>query len=129
MNNPSFLIYIIMNINWESHSLRMLGLASIIFLIVVVIRYFFPQKRPNYWYGYNSSLSTKSQEHWDFAQSYYDLLMMKCALFMLGIGFLSSMFVTDSFIDALLSTPLIIIIAGFMRYKTERAIRKKFSKN
>ena len=118
-----------MNINWDSYSLKILGGIGIVFLILSIVTYYFPPKKPNRWIGYQSAFSIKSQDHWDFAQRYHAILMMKCSVFMIITALFISFFSINILIDTLLSTPLVLIIAGLLFFKTERAIRKRFGKN
>lgn len=118
-----------MNINWDSQSLSALGFGGSVIIIVAIIMYYFPPKKINNWYGYRTGQSMASQERWDFSQRYSAILMIKCAVFMIILGLTVSISPVDKSTDIIISTPSLLLIVGFMLFKTERAITKQFGKN
>ena len=118
-----------MNINWDSQSLSVLGITGIACLVMGIIMFYFPPKNINSWYGYRTGQSMSTQEKWDFSQHYSAILMMKCAIFMIILGLTVSISPVDKSTDILISTPSLLLIVGFMLFKTERAITKQFGKN
>ena len=118
-----------MNINWDSQSLVVLGFTGVLFLVMGLTMHYFPPKKINFLYGYRTNSSMSSQEKWDFAQRYWAVLMAKSGVLMSILGLLISVLIEDQSIDIILSTPTLLIIVGFLFFKTERAITKKFGKN
>jgi len=118
-----------MNINWDSQSLSVLGFGGSVILIVAIIMHYFPPKKINNWYGYRTGQSMTSQERWNFAQHYSAIMMIKCAIFMIILGLTISVSSVDKSTDIIISIPSLLLIVGFMFFKTERAITKQFGKN
>lgn len=118
-----------MNINWDSQSLMVLGVTGTVFLVMGIIMYYLPPKKINSWYGYRTINSMSSQERWDFAQRYSAIIMIKCGVFMSLLGLIVSISSLDKATDIIISTPSLLIVIGFMLFKNERAITKKFGKN
>jgi uncharacterized membrane protein len=96
-----------------------------IFLLVGGIMYYFPPKKPNYFYGYRTPSSMKSQECWDFAQKFSAVKLIEggASVMMLSlvIGYITSPAATGPIVLILL---LGIILRLFIT--TEQAIKNQF---
>ena len=51
-------------------------IAAVSMILVGMLTKFYPPRKINSWYGFRTSLSRKSQEHWDFAQAMSTRLMI-----------------------------------------------------
>ncbi|SFR31648.1 SdpI/YhfL protein family protein [Robiginitalea myxolifaciens] len=102
------------------------GLTGLLFAISGYILYRFPPKKRNWWYGYRTAASQKSQEHWDFAQKFSGKLVALWGLVLLALGLFGSLFELPVLLAILsgLFLPLAVCIHLFVA--TERALREKF---
>jgi uncharacterized membrane protein len=67
-----------------------LFLSGGIFYLAALVLSKFPPKKTNYFYGYRTKASMKSQESWNFSQSYASKKMKYMSLYMFIIGAFSS---------------------------------------
>lgn len=88
----------------------------------------FPPKRINWFYGYRTSSSMKSQERWDFAQGHSAREMIRTGLLMVPAGLLGGWLSLKPVVLAFISIPVILVFTGTMIFRTERALKKKFGK-
>jgi uncharacterized membrane protein len=104
-----------------------LFLTGIIFIIVSLILMKFPPKKINQIYGYRTSNSMKSQEHWDFAQQYSAKIMLKSGLAIILISFFGY-FIADKSSSQLSIYAIFILLipVAIMFFKTENAIKQRF---
>lgn len=97
-------------------------LTGPIFIIAGGLMLLFPPKKINYFYGYRTMSSMRSQERWDFSQKYSSILMIKIGFFMLPISLFGLLEISESIINS------IIILSVFLPILiTEIALRKKFA--
>ena len=112
--------------SWQNPLFIVLVLTGITFIIMTMIVSKFTPKKINRLYGYRTKSSMKSQERWDFAQSYSNDLMFKYGvlLTLLGIAgyFTSFSVITSTFIGVAI---MIILIIALM-YQVEKAIIEKY---
>ena len=102
-----------------------LGAVAIAYIILGLFMIKFPPKKINYFYGYRTPGSMKSQNRWNFAQIYSAKEFIKSGI---GVLIISSILysVTDTFIEPLLVGILIVISVIIPVLKTELALKKKF---
>lgn len=102
------------------------GLTGLIFAFSGYILFRFPPKKRNWWYGYRTATSQKSQERWDFAQKYSGRIMVYLGLGTTGLGFLGSLFKLPllASLSAGIAIPLAVCI--YLIIATERALRRQF---
>jgi uncharacterized membrane protein len=100
--------------------------AGILFLIIGIILFKFPPKKPNSFYGYRTTRSMHSLEAWQFSQKYAAVKMLQVAMTFVAISTLGVWF------DFVTITPVIfgscVLIAGlvFLIFSTELALKLKF---
>jgi len=86
----------------------------------------FPPKKINWFYGYRTSGSMKSQERWDFAQGYAAREMMRHGLWMVLIGLAGTWLPFPRVLSAFLTIPVMFVLIGILIYRTEKALRDTF---
>lgn len=102
--------------------------AGILLILMGTVMRKFPPRKINSLYGYRTSNSMKSQERWDFAQSYSAKAMIRSG----GILMLISPFGTFNWVPpfAGMVLGLAVMISCFimLTIRTERAIHREFGK-
>ena len=88
----------------------------------------FPPRRINWFYGYRTSTSMKSQERWDFAQKHSAREMIRTGFLMIPVGLLGSWFSLKPVVSAFMSLPVTLVFFGVMIFRTEQALKEKFGK-
>lgn len=85
------------------------GLAYVLLGTILMI---FPPKKKNFFLGYRTNASLRSQAHWDFAQQYSSKMLIRVGCCMLACSFLS---LTIN-ISVLSSNIIAIFIIGFSTF-------------
>lgn len=102
-------------------------LCGICLLLAAAVMYIFPPKKINWFYGYRTVASMKSQERWEFAQRYSTIQMTKASLFMIIISFAGFLF-PENVVARLMGSFVITIAAVcYMFITTERELKKRFT--
>ncbi len=101
-------------------------LVGVIFVIAAVVVYIFPPKKINYFYGYRTASSMKSQEAWDFSQRYSAVIMFRLGLILLGASLINLLLPMSQNVDFILGAFLIVLGCVFLIWATENNIKKKF---
>lgn len=102
-------------------------LCGICLLAGAAIMYIFPPKKINWFYGYRTVASMKSQERWEFAQRYSTIQMAKASVFMIVISFTGFLF-PEAVVARLIGSFVITIAAVcYMFMTTERELKKRFT--
>jgi len=84
-----------------------------------------PPKKINHFYGYRTKRSMKSQEAWDFAQVYSSDIMVNIGLLHVLMSFIV-VFLQESALIAFVFIGMIITTFGYLIYKTEVELKKRF---
>ncbi len=101
-------------------------LIGIIFMITAGIVYKFPPKKINYLYGYRTTASMKSKEHWDFAQRYSSVKMFQAGVALSVVSLFGLAFPVDENTKFIIGLFLALPSCIFMFFTTERALKRKF---
>lgn len=104
----------------------MLTIVGIVFAIIGLIMHKFPPKKINWFYGYRTNSSMKSQERWDFAQIYSAKLLALIGCCLTAISFLKMFWEVSQKTEMLFGFILTIGAVVLLLIKTELAIKKKF---
>lgn len=99
------------------------GLISIIAGFIMLK---FPPKKINSLYGYRTSSSMKSQERWDFAQTYSSKEMIKLGLLITLCGLVGLIYHPNERTATILGLSLMISTIIVLLIRVELAIKKKF---
>lgn len=102
-------------------------LVGIIYVIAAFITSFFPPKKINYWYGYRTNNSMKSQQHWNFAQRKSNKEMLLAGILMIIFSTLSFFIPLSENQNLIFGIMIIITLTVIMMYRTEKSIQKKFN--
>lgn len=101
------------------------GLCGIIFIITGWIMQKYPPKKINDFYGYRTSRSKKSQEHWDFAQK-------ESAKYIIQVGYYTLLCCAPFFLIEFQKTHIwiAIVLVSLLPFiailQTEKALKEKF---
>ncbi|QAA80568.1 SdpI family protein [Aequorivita sp. H23M31] len=88
-----------------------------------------PPKTINYYYGFRTKSSMKSQKTWDFAQKVGARNMINYSYYLLLVSLLNFIIKIDYIILSVSIVVLSILTWAFLLiYNTEMAIRKKFGR-
>lgn len=98
-----------------------------IFALAGFIMLKFPPKKINHLYGYRTSLSMQSQEHWDFAQGIAAKKMIQLGLLIIAFPFVGLLF-KNAVISVVLFIAFLISVSVYLFISVERALKKKFPK-
>ncbi|MBL7973978.1 MAG: SdpI family protein [Candidatus Kapabacteria bacterium] len=102
------------------------ALPGVIFIVTGYITLKFPPKSVNWWYGYRTTNSMRSQEIWEYAQHYSSVEFMRLGGIQAILGILVGFTVANEIFPVayLLVSCIACAIAGFIR--TESELRNKF---
>jgi uncharacterized membrane protein len=104
------------------------ALAAPIFIGMGIISKKFPPRHINSVYGYRTSRSMKSQERWDFAQSYSANEMIKLGSLLLLTSLFGLALNLSEWLEIALGFGLMIAMVIVFVIRTEKAIQNKFEK-
>ncbi len=99
--------------------------AGFIFAIAGFILFKFPPKKINPLYGYRTKSSMKNQKHWDFAQKYASIELIKFGGLLALIAISGVFFNPDEKISVFLGLGLMLLTVILILLRTERAIKNK----
>ena len=100
-------------------------LCGIIYVITALLMQRFPPKKINDFYGYRTSLSKKSQKHWDYAQ-------VESAKHMKQVGYYSLLSCTPFILISYenwhvwLAIIIVTLLPFVALIQTEKALKNKF---
>ncbi len=101
------------------------GLLTLIFGYTLLK---FPPKKINWFYGYRTARSMKSQQRWDFAQTYSGREMVRGGVLMIVVGVCGAWLPLEPVVVAFLSIPVVLLLAVVLIYRVEQALIRKFGK-
>lgn len=85
-----------------------------------------PPKKINSLYGYRTSSSMKTQERWDFAQSYSAKEMMNLGFFLFLTSFIGKFMEMDSKTNIIAGIAMVLAMLVVLIFRVERAIKEEF---
>ena len=98
--------------------------VGILFMLIGIVMYFLPPKKPNMFYGYRTPASMKSQERWTFSQRFSAVKMAQAGAVLFVIS------LCGYFIDAdsrnAIGVLMLFICIAYLFITTERAIKNQF---
>jgi uncharacterized membrane protein len=101
-------------------------LVGFIFIIMAIVGYIFPPRKINYFYGYRTTSSMKTQEAWDFSQRFSAIKMGQIGLLLLASSFVNTFIPMSHKTAVFVGTTLIILSCVYLIWSTEMAIKKQF---
>jgi len=105
------------------------ALTGPFFMMIGALMLKFPPKTINGIYGYRTPNSMKSQERWDYSQRYSAKEMIKLGGILSLTSLISIFYHPNEVIGSIIGISLMITMIIILVMKTERAIKKTFSKN
>lgn len=85
-----------------------------------------PPKSVNWFYGFRTKNTMKSQLHWGFAHLYSGKLFLKYGLLLFILGCIGLFLNLGEVTGPALAIPFFIMGSFYVVYRTEKAIIKKF---
>lgn len=102
---------------------------GLIFMVAGGLLRKYPPKNRNFLYGYRTSSSMKSQERWDFAQSYSAKAMIRLGIIHLLLA-LTTLFISVPENYAVMGGIILsLVLVLLMVLQIEKVIRKKFPRD
>ena len=102
--------------------------TGVIFILAGLSMQKWPPGKINWFYGYRTGSSMKSQERWDFAQRHSAREMIRAGLLMVPVGLLGGVLSLKPAVLAFASLPVTLVFFGVMIYRTETALKERFGK-
>ncbi|MCO5725312.1 SdpI family protein [Robiginitalea marina] len=103
-----------------------LVLTGVIFAISGTILWKYPPKNINWLYGYRTARSMKSQECWDFAQTYAARGMVWVGGIQLVLGLAGLQFPMHPGWAAFLAIVVMCLMIGVLLFRVEHALKARF---
>ena len=103
-------------------------LCGLIFALTGYFSLKYPPKTINYFYGYRTSSSMKSQERWDFSQKYASTLLLKYGIILMLISVLKSFINFSEGTSVFIEIGIILLGVVLVLVKTESEIKRRFNK-
>lgn len=105
-----------------------LFLSGGIFYLVSLVLSKFPPKKINYFYGYRTKASMKSQESWNFSQNYTSKKMKYISLYIFIIGAFSSFLNIELMWSLWLGIIISILMPVLMILEVEKELKTRYPK-
>ena len=105
-----------------------LFLSGGIFYLVALVLSKFPPKKINYFYGYRTKASMKSQESWNFSQNYISKKMKYMSLYILIIGAFSSFLKIELMWSLWLGIIISVLMPVLMILEVEKELKTRYPK-
>lgn len=87
----------------------------------------YPPKNINYFYGYRTKRSMKSQEAWKFAQSYSAKIFIRGGFFFILLGIIGLLLNFHQNVNLAFGLGSLFLFCIFFIYKTEKQLKQNFS--
>lgn len=100
--------------------------TGLVFIVVGFFMHRFPPKKINGLYGYRTAKSMKSQDHWDFAQRFASIEMMRAGGILLLASLLGLVFDLTEDVGTLVGLGILILAIILMVVRVEQAIKRRF---
>lgn len=100
--------------------------TGLFFMLAGLITLKFPPKKINWFYGYRTTSSMKSQERWNFAQRYAAKELTKSGLVLIIIGFLGSILKLDDMAAIFITLGVVIASVVVLYFRVENALKRHF---
>ena len=105
-----------------------LFLSGGIFYLAALVFSKFPPKKINYFYGYRTKASMKSQESWNFAQNYTSKKMKYMSLYIFIIGAFLSFLNIELMWSLWLGIIISILMPVLMILEVEKELKTRYPK-
>lgn len=105
-----------------------LFLSGGIFYLAALVLSKFPLKKINYFYGYRTKASMKSQESWNFAQNYTSKKMKYISLYIFIIGAFLSFLNIELMWSLWLGIIISVLMPVLMILEVEKELKTRYPK-
>ena len=105
-----------------------LFLSGGIFYLAALVLSKFPPKKINYFYGYRTKASMKSQESWNFSQNYTSKKMKYISLYIFIIGVFSSFLNIELMWSLWLGIIISILMPVLVILEVEKELKTRYPK-
>lgn len=97
---------------------------GLIYVIVGILLMIFPPKKKNFFLGYRTSASLRSQAHWDFAQLYSSKMLIRVGCCMLAFSFFTLTFNISELSSIIIAIFVIVFSTFFIFQHTETQLKR-----
>lgn len=115
-----------MNAAFEQAHVIIPAMSGLIFMATGLLMYKFPPKKINHLYAYRTKNSMKDQAHWDFAQKYSAVEMMKLGGLLALIGLLAIFIPLPNQFGMAIGLGLMILMVIVLFIRVEQALKRTF---
>ena len=105
-----------------------LGVTGIIFYVAGYIQFKHPPKKTNPLYGYRTKTSMRSQEIWDFSQTFSAKKIQQLGVYLFFGGILAYFMNIDQFFAMWTGISLITTLPILMIFQIEKELKRRFPK-
>lgn len=105
-----------------SYFFAMCFFVGFVFLVTGFFLHKNPPKDKNKLLGYRTHQSLKSDENWNYAQSYSAKQIMKAGVFLMACSPIGLLYDSNLIPEILIALSLIIIVSLYPIYKTEKEL-------
>ena len=105
-----------------------LGVTGLIFYVAGYIQFKHPPKKTNPLYGYRTKTSMRSQEIWDFSQTFSAKKIQQLGVYLFFGGILAYFMNIDQFFAMWTGISLITTLPILMIFQIEKELKRRFPK-
>ena len=105
-----------------------LGVTGLIFYVAGYIQFKFPPKKINFLYGYRTKTSTRSQEVWNYAQTFSAKKIQLLGVYLFFGGILAYFISIDQFYGMWTGILLVIVSPVLLIFQIEKQLKRRFPK-
>jgi uncharacterized membrane protein len=105
-----------------------LGVTGLIFYVAGYIQFKHPPKKINSLYGYRTKTSMRSQEIWDFSQTFSAKKIQQLGVYLFFGGILAYFMNIDQFFAMWTGISLITALPILMIFQIEKELKRRFPK-
>jgi len=115
-----------MELNISSAIFKILLIVGGVYFAAGLIMALIPPRKINWFYGYRTNSSMKSQARWDFAQNYSARQLVRWGLILVAVSLIGLIIELDKIIELIISIVFIAISIFYLFRQTEMAIKREF---
>jgi uncharacterized membrane protein len=105
-----------------------LGVTGLIFYVAGYIQFKYPPKKINHFYGYRTKTSMRSQEVWNYAQTFSAKKIQHLGVYSFFGGILAYFVNIDQFFAMWTGISLITALPILMIFQIEKELKRRFPK-
>ena len=105
-----------------------LGVTGLIFYVAGYIQFKYPPKKINHFYGYRTKTSMRSQEVWNYAQTFSAKKIKLLGVYLFFGGILAYFISIDQFYGMWTGILLVIVSPVLLIFQIEKQLKRRFPK-